>query len=246
MKKLITTDLGGHPIKFSDFEFIQEQIRELAQAIFATLPNNTIVILQGAQATVSGDGYTIDITEGFGYYNGEYYYIPEHQATGSSPNVAKWRVNERWDARGSKKFRDIVSNIDVYKIRELKVGFYAPAEEGVLFSTTWFNYQASEWATIALSGDWSGNLYYRINRQGKLELKANYLDNSNNTNHNGEILCTLPASFRPSSGRAIVVCNLSGVQKPVMLYIATTGNISYVGTESTVCELVINHELFLD
>lgn len=138
MKKLITTDLGGQPFYYKDFEFAQEQIRELAKANFGHLQSGIVNIVNGADYTISTDGYTVDITsEGWAWYNGEYYYIPTQSATGATPNLLKWVVEETFDPRGLKTFSETtVGEKEVYQVSTLKLAYLPSAVAAPLFSQT--------------------------------------------------------------------------------------------------------------
>lgn len=138
MKKILTEVLGGQPVKFVDFEFIQEQIRELIASAFGNLDPLKITILSGFDYTLSTDGYTFEvIKEGFAYYNNEYYYIPTQAITGSSPNVLKWVVSTSYDSRGLKTFKDTaVGDKDVYEVKQLTLAYLPSSADEILFSET--------------------------------------------------------------------------------------------------------------
>jgi hypothetical protein len=241
MKNLITTDLGGHPVYFKDFEFVQEQIRELVSASFGHLDSTIVTVLNGCEVTISTDGYTIEVTEGWAYYDGEMFYIPAQSATGSSPNVAKWRISESWDSRGLKTFRsETVGDKNVYQVRQLQIGYYASASEGVLFSSTVLPTRETDWASISIQSPFSGTLRYRKNLFGHLEIQG-VVDNGSN-NH---LIGILPEGFRPSSTLRIGVPVLSGTGFG-HLEINASGEITYYSVAYIYpLSIYVNNTVFL-
>ena len=200
MKKLITTDLGGQPVYFKDFEFIQEQIRELLGATYDKLDSTKVTVLNSATFDLSTDGYTLDVlTAGWAYYAGEYFYIPVHSATGSGTDVPKWNIVETYDSRGLKTFSDTgVGDKDVYLVRQLHVSYVPPASGGVLYSETEAIPMATDWVNIAAQSPWSsGSFYYRLNELGHLEIHG-ACTATVSTAVDGVVIFVLPEGFRPS------------------------------------------------
>jgi len=209
MKELITTDLGGQPVYFKDFEFIQEQIRELAKTSMGLEDNSIVTLMNKATINVSTDGYTIEVvTEGWAWYNGEMFRVPVQSATGSSPNVAKWRIKEEWDSRGLKTFKDeTVGAKNVYLVRTLELGYYSSGAEGVLFSTTKFPHDYSPWTKLALGTYWADfttfteypGFWYRKNAQGHLELMVAIYNTQTLASSNYSTIGVLPEGYRPKN-----------------------------------------------
>jgi hypothetical protein len=198
MKKLITTDLGGHPVYFKDFEFIQEQIRELALSTLGDLDDTIVTILNGGSYQVSTDGYTIDVlTEGWAYHAGEFFYIPVHSVTGSGTDVAKWVIVETNDPRGLKTFQDTtVGQKNVYLVRTLQVAFVPSPASGVDFSLTEERIKSTEWQSATAQSPFFGTFQYRLDTLGRLEL-IGYVD-IYDTITNEATLYVLPIGYRPS------------------------------------------------
>lgn len=171
MKKFITSDLGGHPIYMEDLEFLQEQIRELAEAAFGYCDPAIVTVLNGCEVTVSGDGYTITVTEGWAVYDNEFYYIPAQEATGSAGEVAKWRIAEAYDSRGLKTFADpAVGNKNTYLVRTLSLDFYPVISDGILFSDTVIYGSNLAWQEASVNSPYTGTFKYRVTREKKLEI----------------------------------------------------------------------------
>ena len=248
MKKLLTTDLGGQPVYFKDFEFIQEQIRELTKATIGYLDTSKITILNGATFNLSTDGFTIDVlTEGWAYYQGEYFYIPVHSVTGSGTEVPKWNIVETYDSRGLKTFQDTsVGDKDVYLLRQLKISYVEPAVGGILFSETEYANMESSWTGITVQSPWaeSESFNYRKNKTGQLELYGVVYGA-------GVIqpIGILPSEHTPDylQYHTITVYNstLGAVEvKPFSL--ATNGELRYLGAATTdILYLYFNHVLNL-
>ncbi len=209
MKKLITDDLGGHPVYFKDFEFIQEQIRELAKTSMGLENNSVVTLMNNATINVSTDGYTIEVvTEGWAWYNNEMFRVPVQEATGSSPNIAKWRIKEEWDSRGLKTFKDeTVGDKNVYLVRTLELGYYASGAEGILFSTTKFPHDYTPWTQLTLGAYWANitiateyqGFWYRKNAQGHLELIIAIYNTQGSASSNYSNIGTLPEGYRPKN-----------------------------------------------
>ncbi len=187
MKKLLTNELGGHPFYFKDLEFLQEQVRELTKANFGRNLDADVTILHGGKITVSTDGYTVSVTAGYAYYNGQYYYIPAHESTGSSPDVAKWVVEQSYDPRGLKKFFEpSVGYKDVYLVETLMVAFLPTSVAGVPISDTKFLDNSTPWEKMTPEGSWINppapappfplfdGIYVRRNYEGNLEFKGSF------------------------------------------------------------------------
>lgn len=182
MKKLITADLGGHPVYFKDFEFIQEQIRELALANFGGFDDTIITVLNSVVFDIATDGFTIEVTTaGWAYYNGEMFYVPLQSATGSAPNILKWTVNEANDPRGLKTFKEeSVGDKNVYLVRTLLLGYYPAVAPGIDFDDTGIPPALTDWTEVIYQGAWriptsppadsDIALKYRINGLGQLEI----------------------------------------------------------------------------
>lgn len=228
MKKLITGDLGGHPVYFKDFEFIQEQIRELAKAAFGHCDPAIVTVLNGCEVTISTDGYTCGLTEGWAVYDNEFFYIPAQTATGSNPEVIKWIVTESWDSRGLKTFSDpAVGNKDVYKIRQLYIDYVASGSPGILFSSTVFNNRSSFWTELTVNSPWIVDepINYRLNERGKLEIKGfiHYASGIGTA-----VIGVLPEGFRPTNYVYMPANNflLAGYFTPAVIEYYPNGNIT--------------------
>ena len=254
MKKLITTNLGGHPIKFEDLEFLQEQIRELSIASFGFLDAAKVTLLKGIDLSVSTDGYTVTVTEGYVWYDNEFFHVSAHEAQGSGSEVAKWVVVESWDSRGNKEFyEEGVGYVDVYKIRELKLDFVSTASPGVtLANTQSYLKQKEAWITPSLATFWNDGLSYpgsypfkyRKNELGQLEIVgAAYVDG------NERVGFILPEGYRPNEDIIIsvpvyLVQEYTTGNSSALVIIKKNGEFYFNGTMTSAFS--INETLILD
>jgi len=249
MKKLITTDLGGHPVYFKDFEFVQEQIRELAKSTFGHLDPTIVNILNGGSYQVSTDGFTIDVlTEGWAYYQGEFFYIPVHSATGSGTDVAKWNIVESYDARGLKTFKDAtVGDKNVYLVRQLQVSFVPPASGGADFSLTKEANKETPWQTATVQSPFTGTFQYRLNKDGNLQLKGTVI-NDNSFDYS-LVLFVLPVGFRPSYTLPFRMPIATSANSQIIdISIQATGEIK-IGSGKQGCivgDAYLNHTFYMD
>lgn len=155
MKKLITDDLGGHPVYFKDFEFVQEQIRELAQATFGFLSDTIVTILSGCEVEVDSSG-TATLSEGWVYYDGELFQVDAAEIYRESADyVLKWYIQTSYDSRGAKEFKD-ESNHSVYAVRKMVLIYKAESVAGALFSES--EYYSAKIGGMPVGGIimWSG------------------------------------------------------------------------------------------
>lgn len=235
MKKLITTDLGGQPVYFKDFEFIQEMIRELAKAALGHNDSTKVTVLNSFQYSLSTDGYTVNVTvAGWAYYQGEMFYVPIQSVTGSSPDVLKWVILESNDSRGLKTFKDeTVGDKEVYKIRTLKLEYLPSTNTSPNFSNTVLPITTYPWTTATLNSGWESSpdnginrpgLKYRINSMGDLELIGAI-------RHTGLILgasivAVLPEGFRPNKREYFKVGHID--YSPLNCFVNTNGEIVFV------------------
>ncbi len=242
MKQLITTDLGGHPIKYKDFEFLQEQIRELVNATFGQLDWTKVTVLRGCTITVSSDGYTITVTDGFAFYNGFYYHVPAHSITGTTPQVAKWIVAYSYDSRGLKTFKD-TSQKNVYKIDELKLAFVNSADTGVAIADTIMSTKKTDWVTVTnLPTGWNVHepIMYRLNSNGDLQIKGKcYMDDSTES-----VGFVLPVGFRPQKNTIIPVAKWGPAPTDVW-YVTINANGEFLWDIATM-GFILNHTIILD
>ena len=247
MKKLITTDLGGQPVYFKDFEFVQEMIRELAKSALGFNSDSIITILNGATYDLATDGYTIDIlTEGWGWYNGEMFYIPVQSATGSNPNVLKWNITETNDPRGLKTFSDdTVGDKDVYLVRTLTLSYVPAAAGGVLFSATkQINFETN-WSAVSPQAPWNGQFKYRINNAGDLEIAGTLTNAGAATVHAG-VIYVFPEAYWPKIDLSLPVSTVSGTGISGELLLKTNGELIYYNQlYTTSVEIMFAHKFML-
>jgi len=258
MKQLKTTDMGGHPIYYTDFEFIQEQIRELAEASFKHLVSTTnVLILNSVEWTISTDGYTIEITRaGWAFYNGEYFYVPLHAATGASPSVAKWQIVETYDPRGHKKFYETsVGYRDVYNVRTLQVAFLPVAISAPLFIDTELAHPPpviieTAWVIATLQSPYLTVGYpfemrYRKNQNGDLQLYG-IATSSLSTLHN-VVMFVLPLEFRPQIDVIFPITWADGTDVyDGHLAVKSNGEVMYRGVNHYAAPYIyVNHTIVL-
>jgi len=248
MKKLITTDLGGHPVYYTDFEFVQEMIRELVEGVYGYLDEAKVTILKGCELTISTDGYTISVTEGYAFYDGEIFHISAHESTGETPEVAKWIVSEDYDSRGTKTFKNETVK-DVYLVRELVIDYLPAVSSGVLVSETEYINQSTDWADMSVQSPFhtltgANKARYRINKSNQLEIKG--MIYSDYPVSNGTVIGTLPEGYRPSILSMHPVA--SSGSRIGYIQIGTSGEIRFYNpiSYSAVVELFINFAITLD
>lgn len=134
MKKIITDGLGGHPVKFLDFEFVQEQIREIITAEFGSFPSNKVVVVSGCSITT--DESDTSITAGYVVYGGELYAVAAKSIQKTSlEQQAKWRIVTNTDTRGNKTFAD-GSQKSVYVNKQMEIFYVFHYEDGIPVSET--------------------------------------------------------------------------------------------------------------
>lgn len=103
MNKLITTELGGHPLTLNDLAFIQDTYSEAITGVLLGLsePTNRGYILSGCELTFNAGTNSWWISQGYAviklYITAEIFYVPEHNTglttLGSDPYWAVMETN---------------------------------------------------------------------------------------------------------------------------------------------------------
>ena len=155
MKKLITEGLGGHPVKYKDFEFIQEMIREVVKSFSMMAPSNNVVVMSGCKVTT--DGSVLNMGKGAVIYDNELFMVSAQSIEKQDPeHVAQWFIKETNDARGEKTFKSGLTK-QVFLIREFEIRYAADGTgigniDGSRQYTSYFG-----GVPIGFVGMWSGD-----------------------------------------------------------------------------------------
>jgi hypothetical protein len=119
MKRLITSNVGGHLLSLDDFRHIQEGFTEGIDGIVKSLiPNGvTQCILSGCVITVNGSDYTV--TGGYIYYNGEIFQAMAGIGT-TAGNDLYWVIDTTYAPYNPVKY-ETGEEYNVHEIRKMRL-----------------------------------------------------------------------------------------------------------------------------
>lgn len=227
MKKITTTETGGHPLTLDDIGFLQDAQAEIISAICEGISGNnstTPIIFKGAEITPNGSNF--DISEGWIEVLGEVFYVPNqfNIPLPSGLSAAKLYFVEVNISPSPVVYADS-SVKNVHKRRQMQLTDGATSTGGVL--TVGYNYlvryerllasrlKQEDWREVGLSGNgsyngsWSGNssynnekVFFRKDISNKYEIKGAA---SIGAWASSDVVLTLPSEARPSKKRGFAV-----------------------------------------
>ena len=94
MNKVITSHLGGHPLRLNDLGFIQDSARDQIASICKSFGAD-LLLMYGVVATLdAGTEYTW--TKGSVYLNGELYFVDAQVVATETDNFG-WKISETFE-----------------------------------------------------------------------------------------------------------------------------------------------------
>lgn len=217
MNKLLTPN-GGMPLDGDDFQWIHDGLFEAFRgALWWAIAGGENQIIRGGEITLAG--LDASITEGFCVIGGEICYIPAHTETVSGLATSSLKIDESYDATGLEVFADSVSR-NTYAIRRALISdTLSGGDEIALDNPTRIYYDQT---FSSFSNGWlaSGGSTIRARLfNGMVSLEGGLTAGTTNL-----AILTLPAIFRPSAARHMVIGN-NEIDEFLRLVVQTDGQV---------------------
>lgn len=217
MNKLLTPN-GGMPLDGDDFQWIHDgNLEALRGAMWWAIAGAENQIVRGGEISLAG--LDASITEGFAVIGGELCYIPAHTVTVSGLATSSLKIEETYDVDGLEVFADSVAR-NTYAIRRAKISDGLSGGDEIPLDSPTRIYYSQEFTSFENGWLTSGSYTVRARLfNGMVSLEGGLTAGTTNLE-----VFTLPAAFRPSVMRHMVIGN-NTVDEFLRLVVQTDGKV---------------------